>query len=145
MASKLHTNFVIPGVHGLEDIYGFWRSDVTMPAKAKRTLSVQEDGDTDVSTSPAKRLRTDDSSNGLNGDAPATTEPAELDDVDDEETVQVVPAPVVDDLYLDTVNRSMLEFDFEKVCSVTLTNLNVYGCLVCGKYFNGSPPSRWSS
>lgn len=31
----------------------------------------------------------------------------------------------------------MLEFDFEKVCSVTLTNLNVYGCLVCGKYFSG--------
>ena len=32
----------------------------------------------------------------------------------------------------------MLEFDFEKVCSVTLTNLNVYGCLVCGKYFSGN-------
>jgi U4/U6.U5 tri-snRNP-associated protein 2 len=111
-----------------------------MPAKAKRTLSVQEDGDADISTSPAKRLRTEDSSNSINGDAPSTTVPAELDDVDDEEPVQIAPAPVLDDLYLDTVNRSMLEFDFEKVCSVTLTNLNVYGCLVCGKYFNGSPP-----
>src|SRR5688572_12252760 len=39
--------------------------------------------------------------------------------------------------YLDTVNRHMLDFDFEKVCSVTVSNLNVYACLVCGKYFQG--------
>eukprot|EP01102_Stenamoeba_stenopodia_P000694 TRINITY_DN10643_c0_g1_i1.p1 TRINITY_DN10643_c0_g1~~TRINITY_DN10643_c0_g1_i1.p1 ORF type:complete len:500 (-),score=105.02 TRINITY_DN10643_c0_g1_i1:4-1503(-) len=39
--------------------------------------------------------------------------------------------------YLDTINRSMLDFDFEKVCSVTLLNLNVYACLVCGKYYQG--------
>lgn len=30
-----------------------------------------------------------------------------------------------------------LDFDFEKFCSVSLSNLNVYGCLVCGKYFQG--------
>lgn len=41
------------------------------------------------------------------------------------------------DLYLDTVNRAVLDFDFEKVCSVSLSNINVYGCLVCGKYFQG--------
>ncbi|KAB5592447.1 Spindle pole body protein [Ceratobasidium theobromae] len=41
------------------------------------------------------------------------------------------------DLYLDTVNRAALDFDFEKVCSVSMTNQNVYGCLVCGKYFQG--------
>ncbi|CAJ0852575.1 8937_t:CDS:2 [Entrophospora sp. SA101] len=34
------------------------------------------------------------------------------------------------DLYLDTINRHMLDFDFEKVCSVSLSNLNVYACLV---------------
>eukprot|EP00741_Cyanophora_paradoxa_P020845 tig00021314_g20123.t1 len=39
--------------------------------------------------------------------------------------------------YLDTVDRHMLDFDFEKVCSVSLTNINVYACLVCGKYFQG--------
>eukprot|EP00899_Mesostigma_viride_P029106 jgi/Mesvir1/9380/Mv09831-RA.1 len=39
--------------------------------------------------------------------------------------------------YLDTINRSVLDFDFEKFCSVSLSNLNVYGCLVCGKYFQG--------
>ncbi|KAI3440493.1 uncharacterized protein J3R85_003571 [Psidium guajava] len=39
--------------------------------------------------------------------------------------------------YLDTVNRQVLEFDFEKFCSVSLSNLNVYACLVCGKYYQG--------
>jgi U4/U6.U5 tri-snRNP-associated protein 2 len=39
--------------------------------------------------------------------------------------------------YLDTVNRSNLDFDFEKICSVSLSTVNVYACLVCGKYFQG--------
>ncbi|CAJ1795141.1 unnamed protein product, partial [Sphenostylis stenocarpa] len=39
--------------------------------------------------------------------------------------------------YLDTVNRQVLDFDFEKFCSVSLSNLNVYACLVCGKYYQG--------
>ncbi|KAJ0575020.1 putative ubiquitinyl hydrolase 1 [Helianthus annuus] len=33
--------------------------------------------------------------------------------------------------------RPVLDFDFEKFCSVSLSNLNVYACLVCGKYFQG--------
>lgn len=41
------------------------------------------------------------------------------------------------DLYLDTINRAVLDFDFEKLCSVSLSNINVYACLVCGKYFQG--------
>ena len=39
--------------------------------------------------------------------------------------------------YVDTVNRYVLDFDFEKVCSVTLSNVNIYVCLVCGKFFQG--------
>ncbi|CEL97950.1 unnamed protein product [Vitrella brassicaformis CCMP3155] len=39
--------------------------------------------------------------------------------------------------YLGTVNRHLLDFDFEKLCSITLSNLHVYCCLVCGKYFQG--------
>ena len=39
--------------------------------------------------------------------------------------------------YLDTINRHMLDFDFEKLCSVTLSNHHVYACLVCGKFFQG--------
>ena len=39
--------------------------------------------------------------------------------------------------YLDTINRHIIDTDMEKVCSVTLSNLHVYVCLVCGKYFQG--------
>ena len=31
----------------------------------------------------------------------------------------------------------MLDFDFEKLCSVTLSNSNIYACLICGKYYQG--------
>lgn len=30
-----------------------------------------------------------------------------------------------------------MDFDFEKLCSVSLSRINVYACLVCGKYFQG--------
>lgn len=39
--------------------------------------------------------------------------------------------------YLDTISRQNLDFDFEKFCSVSLSPVNVYACLVCGKYFQG--------
>ncbi|KAK9458059.1 hypothetical protein V1511DRAFT_455241, partial [Dipodascopsis uninucleata] len=35
------------------------------------------------------------------------------------------------------IDRKRLDFDFEKLCSVSLSNVNVYACLVCGKYFQG--------
>jgi U4/U6.U5 tri-snRNP-associated protein 2 len=66
------------------------------------------------------------------------------DDLEDEDLDQPVPSarqrePTkgYSDLYLDTINRARLDFDFEKLCSVTLSNINVYACLVCGKYFGG--------
>ncbi|EEB09339.1 ubiquitin carboxy terminal hydrolase Ubp10 [Schizosaccharomyces japonicus yFS275] len=49
-----------------------------------------------------------------------------------------------EDLYLDTINRSMLDFDFDKLCSVSLSNLNVYACLVCGKYYQGRGPNSYA-
>jgi hypothetical protein len=66
-------------------------------------------------------------------------------DLEDEETHDL-PAPkkvkvnhVIseDSLYLDTINRSVLDFDFEKVCCISLSNINIYACLVCGKYYQG--------
>ena len=48
-----------------------------------------------------------------------------------------ISGPVRRDLYLETINRSLLDFDFEKVCSVSLSNVNIYACLVCGRYFQG--------
>lgn len=53
---------------------------------------------------------------------------------------QQAPSEGYSDLYLDTINRSVLDFDFEKLCSVTLSNINVYACLVCGKYYQGRGP-----
>jgi U4/U6.U5 tri-snRNP-associated protein 2 len=64
----------------------------------------------------------------------------DVDDDEDHETTltrQQAPAEGYDDLYLDTINRTVLDFDFEKLCSVTLSNINVYACLVCGRYFQG--------
>lgn len=46
--------------------------------------------------------------------------------------------------YLDTISRQNLDFDFEKCCSVSLTKVNVYVCLVCGKYFQGRGPSTYA-
>lgn len=68
------------------------------------------------------------------------------DDEDDNRPAIVAPqrqtAPMegYGDLYLDTINRRILDFDFEKLCSVSLSNINVYACLVCGKYFQGRGP-----
>ena len=40
--------------------------------------------------------------------------------------------------YLDTINRTALDFDFEPTCSQTLiTGPNIYACLVCGTFFRG--------
>jgi len=111
-----------------------------MPAKVKRPLPEENEAVQDDAT-PSKRLKTaktlgvdERPVNGVSASPEPITETAE----DEEDTsVEDAPVPVLDDLYLDTVNRSMLEFDFEKVCSVTVSNLNVYGCLVCGKYFSG--------
>ena len=74
---------------------------------------------------PRKRPR------DLGGAAEAAASPASLE-----------PAPFgaasrVRCPYLDTVQRQFIDFDFEKVCSVSLSNLNVYACLVCGKFFQG--------
>ncbi len=74
-------------------------------------------------------------------------EEAAVDPVDQDEksaysvsSRQQAPTEGFSDLYLDTINRSVLDFDFEKLCSVTLSNINVYACLVCGKYYQGRGP-----
>jgi U4/U6.U5 tri-snRNP-associated protein 2 len=67
------------------------------------------------------------------------------DDIEDEAPVRVpirqaAPTEGYDDLYLDTIDRNVLDFDFEKLCSISLSNINVYACLVCGRYFQGRGP-----
>ena len=39
--------------------------------------------------------------------------------------------------YMSTINKTILDFDQEKVCSVSLKDNNIYSCLICGKYFHG--------
>jgi len=98
---------------------------------------------------PAKRVKRTEADGAL------TPTPTGNEDDDTEETgiVSDNGGAHGSDLYLDTVcitclfvraisnlrqvNRAALDFDFEKVCSVSLSNINVYGCLVCGKYFQG--------
>lgn len=76
----------------------------------------------------------------------ASNEDRESSDIDDDAPAIAAPqrqsAPMegYGDLYLDTIHRDILDFDFEKLCSVSLSNINVYACLVCGKYFQGRGP-----
>lgn len=59
------------------------------------------------------------------------------DEEDSEPEIPAVKVNIKQCPYLDTINRNVLDFDFEKLCSVSLTRINVYACLVCGKYFQG--------
>jgi U4/U6.U5 tri-snRNP-associated protein 2 len=59
---------------------------------------------------------------------------AALKEEDDETATTTCP-------YLDTIQRSLLDFDFEPACSVSLqSGPHIYGCLVCGKLFRGRSP-----
>lgn len=55
------------------------------------------------------------------------------------------PRPCGSSLQLYPCPRSVLDFDFEKLCSISLSHINVYACLVCGKYFQGEPPRSCGS
>uniref|UniRef100_A0A7N0VMU5 UBP-type domain-containing protein n=1 Tax=Kalanchoe fedtschenkoi TaxID=63787 RepID=A0A7N0VMU5_KALFE len=93
--------------------------------------------DDDDEDDEAKRLE----QNGTNGAKAEEDESSDDDESHWQEFNQGINRRQVeirrDCPYLDTVNRQLLDFDFEKFCSVSLSNLNVYACLVCGKYFQG--------
>ncbi|PTB68032.1 hypothetical protein BBK36DRAFT_1194697 [Trichoderma citrinoviride] len=119
--------------------------DVASPASKRSRM-----GDFD---SPLANSHDDAQSLDQDADADARkqerTEDARRDDDDDDDDEdldnepmaapvrQSGPADGYDDLYLDTIDRNVLDFDFEKLCSVSLSNINVYACLVCGKYYQG--------
>ncbi|KAL2023943.1 hypothetical protein VTK56DRAFT_720 [Thermocarpiscus australiensis] len=130
---------------------------------SKRQASEALDDFSGVDSPASKKSRFDDYNKSLtpvsadqNGDEPG--EPAyengvgkaedvepgdylEDDEVEEKAPIrQLAPTAGYDDLYLDTIDRNVLDFDFEKLCSVTLSNINVYACLVCGKYFQGRGP-----
>ncbi|KAG2118103.1 uncharacterized protein F5147DRAFT_742773 [Suillus discolor] len=98
---------------------------------------------------PAKRTKVDDEREESTSSAEPSHAMADItgaarvsEDEDEGLEDEVEPGqsknePRASDLYLDTINRALLDFDFEKVCSVSMSNINTYGCLVCGKYFQG--------
>ncbi|KAL4067353.1 hypothetical protein V8B97DRAFT_1873861 [Scleroderma yunnanense] len=105
---------------------------------AKRT---KVDGGTDSSQPQA----IDESTHDFNGNA--RLDAASDDGFDDTYGVDSASSrhePKASDLYLDTINRALLDFDFEKVCSVSMSIINTYGCLVCGKYFQGRGRSSYA-
>lgn len=90
-----------------------------------------------------KRLRVDQpSTDATPNNEPSNVEESDEEDIDAHVAVVKQDAPLegYDDLYLDTIDRNVLDFDFEKLCSISLSNINVYACLVCGKYYQGRGP-----
>lgn len=94
---------------------------------------------------PSQSQGIGETTNDYNGNA--KLDAASDDDFDDIYGVDLASskhAAKASDLYLDTINRALLDFDFEKVCSVSMSNINTYGCLVCGKYFQGRGRSSYA-
>ena len=141
----------------LEDI-----DELQSPASKKARLEngthspVHTNGNTSNSDAPFKGVIQEiNERNGVDIIGAAEQEEEELEESaqtpappDDDEDRSALSAPSrqnaplegYTDLYLDTINRSVLDFDFEKLCSVTLSNINVYACLVCGRYYQGRGP-----
>ncbi|KII94018.1 hypothetical protein PLICRDRAFT_36241 [Plicaturopsis crispa FD-325 SS-3] len=131
-----------------------------MAKTRSRTATAKPEDTEDLQDRPTKKARTDNASEPSNTaydatQAPmnpqaVTAEPKPADaqaieeDEEEEEVVEPTEEPRASDLYLDTINRAVLDFDFEKVCSVSLSNINIYGCLVCGKYFQGRGRSSYA-
>lgn len=123
--------------------------DMTVNSPASKRARVDDVADQDLPPPPpppeASVANGHAASNGAqtthNGDDEEGAGSEDLGDEDLNEPVpsarQREPTKGYSDLYLDTINRGRLDFDFEKLCSVTLSNINVYACLVCGKYFAG--------
>ncbi|KAH0495203.1 hypothetical protein TgHK011_008768 [Trichoderma gracile] len=108
--------------------------DFDSPLAISRDDTQSPDQDADA----RKEERTQD---GTHSEDDEDDDEGDNEDLDNEPMAAPVrqsgPADGYDDLYLDTIDRNVLDFDFEKLCSVSLSNINVYACLVCGKYYQG--------
>ncbi|PPR06132.1 hypothetical protein CVT26_005354 [Gymnopilus dilepis] len=106
--------------------------------QSKRSENGADSG-SNVTERPTKRARLSLEPEGHAAEKESNEDAVNMVDLDEEEEEsRYLPEESrASDLYLDTINRASLDFDFEKVCSVSLSNINIYGCLVCGKYFQG--------
>ncbi|PPQ77001.1 hypothetical protein CVT25_014818 [Psilocybe cyanescens] len=111
-----------------------------MSAPLTKRHDIDVDGGTSDETRPSKRARmSTEPEHPVARDKPSLGR-TPVDDQEEEEEDALYPPEETraSDLYLDTARyTASLDFDFEKVCSVSLSNINIYGCLVCGKYFQG--------
>ncbi|KAJ2907902.1 U4 U6.U5 tri-snRNP-associated protein, partial [Coemansia aciculifera] len=103
--------------------------------------AIEETSDTYFPAAKSRRTeaQTEYSAAKANGDANASDndDNANTSEPESEPEPEEPCAPEIEGLYLDTVNRANLDFDFEQLCSISLSNNNVYACLVCGKYYQG--------
>ncbi|WWC68713.1 uncharacterized protein I206_102647 [Kwoniella pini CBS 10737] len=135
-------------------------SPPTSPPAAKRQrLESTLEGNI-APSSPSTSTQVNGHTNGSSSSAPiATSAPSlpvasssnlkeESDDEEEEEEEVGIKNEEDDgshrDMYLDTISRQNLDFDFERLCSKSLSNINVYACLVCGKYFQGRGRGSWA-
>jgi U4/U6.U5 tri-snRNP-associated protein 2 len=141
--AKRHATEALEEMEGIES---------PLPKKLKSlSSSVNGSGDADLEAGTSAHqnggMQVDDA---LDDDDEEEEEEEDDDEEDDDEVEdeaeekapirQAAPAAGYDDLYLDTIDRNVLDFDFEKLCSISLSNINVYACLVCGRYFQGRGP-----
>ncbi|KAM0789092.1 hypothetical protein ACM66B_003150 [Microbotryomycetes sp. NB124-2] len=107
------------------------------PTDAANGHDVDDDGER-----ASKRVKLDDQlqQQQHNETQQIQQQPEAQPDDDDVPEYSFEPEPDVgrpQDMYLDTINRGALDFDFERLCSVTLSHNHIYACLTDGKYFQG--------
>lgn len=142
-ASKTHNSGEHDSEKHVKEVKKAQSDDAESPAS--EAMSEESDDETmrhrsEKHTTSVKKTQSDDSASG---------DMADEEEVDEEEAEedeyraklidvrQKKPPAGYEDMYLDQINRDRLDFDFEKLCSVTMSNLNVYACLICGKYYQG--------
>jgi U4/U6.U5 tri-snRNP-associated protein 2 len=89
----------------------------------------RKNDDTLIGNDSSKRFKT-------KNPASSDEEFADLDDIIQLETINSKYTDST--LYLDTINKKILNFDMPLECCVTLATTNVHICLVCNKYLQGA-------
>ncbi|GME96724.1 unnamed protein product [Ambrosiozyma monospora] len=97
-----------------------------MPSTEKHTME-------DDFTIARKKQKTSDEQK-----PPETSSDSDFSDLEEYETNTSTSTVNINyDLYLETINRKVLDFTYPKICSISLKTTSIYCCLTCSKYFQG--------
>ncbi|KAI9291160.1 cysteine proteinase [Neoconidiobolus thromboides FSU 785] len=96
----------------------------------EQEINQHEDIKTNLQNSKENNIKT------IKSNEHSSEEEEEEDNETQEEKIKIVK-----DIYLDTIDRTRLDFDFEKICCISNSNFNIYACLICGKFFQGKGKS----